>query len=576
MPSDHKTPSFQERKARLRQSFLAQLPERLKNAQEQIAGLASGNGREQTLETLHLLFHSLKGSSASFGLQSISTLAQRAEQALRTRADGEEAIAALIAGLGEVTDALEQLAHDAAGSDGSDGSDTTCEFEIPDPQKDREMGGSGRREKWVYLCDDDPIQVQQLTAQLDCFGYQVTPFTSLAALRRAVEEKPPTAIIMDVMFPEGIYAGPQELAELNVRTGQTVPSVFISCRDDFDSRLQAVKAGGSAYCPKPVKANEIVEILDFLTNQATPDPFRILVVDDEPEVARYHALVLEEAGMVVEVATAPKRVLAVLDAFRADLVLMDMYMPDCSGPELARLLRQIPGYVSLPIIYVSSETDVDRQFKALEVGADGFLTKPIEPSRLVVEVSLRAERMRTLHSLMVRDSLTGLFNHNAIMQFLDIELADARRRNSPLCFAMLDVDHFKKVNDSHGHPVGDQVLVALSRGLRLRMRDSDLVGRYGGEEFALVLSGLEVGPAKKIIDTLRKNFAGVVFFAGQDRFTCTFSGGVAAFPEFSTAAALVEAADQALYRAKHGGRNRVEVARADTVPSANLEMGNER
>ncbi len=573
MPSAQKPQSFQQRKARLRQSFLAQLPERLKSAQEQIAVLASGEDRERTIEALHLLFHSLKGSSASFGLQPISALAQRAEQTLRTGADGGgEATAALVAGLSEVVEALERLARDAAASTGPA---AECGFEIPNQQQDRETGG-GRREKWIYLCDDDPIQVQQLSAQLSCFGYQVTPFTSLTALRRAVEEKPPSTVIMDVMFPEGVHAGPQELAALNARTDQAVPSVFISCRDDFDSRLQAVKAGGSAYCPKPVKANEIVEILDFLTNRAAPDPFRILVVDDEPEVARYHALVLEEAGMVVEVATEPRRVLALLDAFRADLVLMDMYMPGCSGPELARVLRQIPGYLSLPIIYVSSETDAGRQLKALEVGADGFLTKPIEPSQLVAEVSLRAERMRTLHSLMVRDSLTGLFNHNAIMQFLDIELAAARRRNSPLCFAMLDVDHFKKVNDTHGHPAGDQVLVALSRGLRLRMRDSDLVGRYGGEEFALVLSGLEAGPAKKILDALRENFAGVVFFAGRDQFSCTFSGGVAAFPEFPTATELVDAADQALYRAKHGGRNRVEIARADEAPSANLETGDDR
>jgi diguanylate cyclase (GGDEF)-like protein len=228
--------------------------------------------------------------------------------------------------------------------------------------------------------------------------------------------------------------------------------------------------------------------------------------------------------------------------------------------------------VSLPIIYVSSETDVERQLKALAVGADGFLTKPIDPARLIAETTLRAERMRILRSLMVRDGLTGLFNHNAIMQFLAVAIANARRCETSLAFAMIDVDHFKAVNDTYGHPTGDQVLMALSRTLRLRLRENDVVGRYGGEEFAVVVNGANAAQAHAVLDDLRKSFAAVTFSAEGREFRCTFSAGVAVFPRFAQAEALTEAADRALYRAKKSGRNRVEIAtREDAPPSSPRE-----
>jgi diguanylate cyclase (GGDEF)-like protein len=573
--------TFKTRKDRLRLAFLEQLPARLDEARTLLAVLSGAEPDLAALVRLELFFHTIKGSSGSFGLTAIGDLARQADDALKgALAGGGEVTSELVGTLTQMLGRLESLIRE-----GGEVPDRVC-FDLPPAvvpdcrdivQTPLTVPGraavpvSHRRDKRIYLCDDDRDLAHHLCAQLACFGYTVTALTSLAELRAAVTEHPPAAVIMDVTFPEGEHAGPETIAALGTVAGQAIPSMYISARDDFQARLQAVKAGGSAYCTKPVKTTEIVEFLDALINREAPTPFHILVVDDEPSTAQLYALMLEEAGMATAVATRPAEVIDLLKEFNADLVLMDMYMPGCSGPELARVLRQMSGYISLPIIFLSSETDRERQYKAMEVGADGFLTKPVQPSRLVTEVTLRAERMRTLHTLMVRDGLTGLFNHNAIMQFLEVGVASARRDSHPLCFAMIDVDHFKWVNDTYGHPAGDQVLMALSRGLRLRLRESDVVGRYGGEEFAVVLPGADEQDARRILDQLRTAFAEVLFYAGEATFNCTFSAGLAVFPRFTSSDALVEAADLALYQAKRGGRDRVEIAGLEGTGKDNWE-----
>lgn len=564
--------SFQARKARLRQAFRAQLPARLAEARAQLAAIQPGAAGREGLARLELTLHTLKGSSGSFGLIGISEGAREADELVKAALTHHDPVTPDL--LMTLRVLLERLARaDLEPEREAPGEHLGFE-PLPPPSPEpgipaalvtSDPATNARGERPILLCDDDGDLGQQMCAQLACFGYEVTAITSLDELPAAVGADPPATVIMDVMFPEGEHAGPETLAALVTATRRRIPSIFISCRDDFQARLQAVKAGGSAYCTKPVKTTEIVEFLDVLTNRESPLPFHILVVDDDPELAALHALILEEAGMITAVATNPAEVPKRLKSFNADLVLMDMYMPECSGPELAQVLRQMPGHVSLPIIYVSSETDRERQIKAMEVGADGFLTKPVDPRRLIAEVTLRAERMRTLHALMVRDGLTGLFNHNAIMQFLDLKVANGRREAGTFCYAMIDVDRFKRVNDSYGHPAGDQVLMALSRGLRLRLRECDLVGRYGGEEFAVILSGVNEAQAKVILDHLRRSFAEVIFYAGEATFTCTFSAGVAGFPRFPSAEAMLEAADLALYRAKGGGRDRVEIAAPASV-----------
>ena len=185
------------------------------------------------------------------------------------------------------------------------------------------------------------------------------------------------------------------------------------------------------------------------------------------------------------------------------------------------------------------------------------------PDHLISAVTSRVLRSRMLRGFMVRDSLTGLFNHTTTKEHLEIELARARRNQSPLAFAIIDIDRFKLVNDSYGHATGDRVLKSLARLLRERLRQSDIIGRYGGEEFAVVLSGTDGPTAAMVLDQIRAGLAQIRQQADGEAFTVTFSCGIACFADYPDAPKLTEAADKALYAAKRGGRNRVMLAGRD-------------
>lgn len=545
--------SIESIKQRVRDHFLAELPGRLEQCRTQIDQLTPGVDDLDALKRLHLLFHNLKGTAASLDLTPCVIHATAAEEVLHEAMQGQQHV---------VNDALLQHlnAHMRAlihwtTSPSSEAPSSALSLAVNHHESGHQAGLRDRLP--IYLCDPDSGQRRQLAHQLGCFGYHLECFTDRAQLYQAIDRQPPGAVIINLIFPPEQSVDSQRLVELNPPLSIEAPCIVLSHHDDFDARLHSVRLGATAFCPQPVNIAELIECLDQLTNRVPAEAFNILIVDDDPQIARLHAATLGAANMNCRVVTDPSQVLGMLANFRADLVLMDLHMPDCSGQELAQVLRQIPGYVSLPIIYVSAETNQERRFQALQAGADGFLVKPIASDCLVEEVRLRAERMRTLRSLMVRDSLTGLFNHSAILQFLDLAVANARRKGGELCLAMIDVDYFKQVNDTYGHPAGDHVLMALSRTLRLHLRDSDLIGRYGGEEFAIVLNDSHLDNARRVLEALREDFSRIEFHANGQPFRCTFSAGLAVFPDCPDTPRLTETADRALYRAKREGRNRV-------------------
>jgi diguanylate cyclase (GGDEF)-like protein len=402
----------------------------------------------------------------------------------------------------------------------------------------------------------------ELRAEAARAGHRVVQWLGVQAAVAGLANAPPASLLVDVDDFEAA-----ELEIVLAARPASVPFVFVGgSTHDVAPRLMAVRAGAAAYFGKPVSAQHMAEKLDALMAERPTQPYRVLVVDDEALLATLYVRALEHSGMIAAAATDPMQVLALIDEFQPDLILMDMQMPGCSGSELSAVIRLDPSRFSIPIVFLSTEDLQDRRITALRGGGDDFLVKPIPLDRLVDEVAIRAERARTVSSFMLRDGLTGLYNHATLMQLFEVEVARAARNGKPLAFAMLDVDHFKSVNDTHGHPAGDRVLRALSNHLQQRLRRTDVIGRYGGEEFAIVLSDADAANAERVMEAIRESFEAKLHHAAQGEFQVTVSGGVATFPEVREPYRLVEVADRALYVAKRAGRNRILMAGSEARP----------
>jgi diguanylate cyclase (GGDEF)-like protein len=419
----------------------------------------------------------------------------------------------------------------------------------------------GPSSKTICLVSDNPLLARDTALQLQCFGYQVTVLTDRGTLAASIENQAPGCVLIDAGNESAF--GKADMALIRASAGLQVPILQLSTRSHFEARLAAVRAGVNGYFVKPLDIVALIDRLDALTVRRDRRPYRILMVgnDVERQEARRHALA--EAGMEVLCLQQPIDLFSTLSQHRPELVVIDVDSPECSGADLAALIRQDKTWLDLPIVLLSQDDETALRRDAIAAGADDFLLRP-GASELVFSVSGRVERYRALRGLIMRDGLTGLYNHSATKEHLMREVARSRRDGQPLSLAMVDIDFFKKVNDTYGHPVGDQVIRAIARLLQHRLRHGDVVGRYGGEEFAVILPATSAVTAQRVMDEIRAAFQLIRHKAGDGEFGATFSAGVAELTDAEDAGALFRVADIALYRAKHGGRNRVEMAERAT------------
>lgn len=535
----------------LRRAYAEQLPHRI----TQLEGAWQGLQKEwspEIFDSMQLMAHSLAGSGAIFGFAALSTAARELETFLKglnlgsLSADQNQRV--------EISSHLSTIRQACLESDlGEEAAEAI----------DRSLGEPFERQKHkrlIFLVSRNSELAAELSFQLGCFGYIIRTFFDCGEIEDRLDEATPAAIIVDAEPFDPALSEAKRTTDTLKRFELAVPMVVLTSRSDLQSRLQAVRAGVDAFFTTPPDVRKLVEKLEILTHPQGGDPYRILVVQHDYQSALNYSLSLQRAGMTAALATQPEQALKELVDFRPDLVLMDVDLPGVSGPELAAIIRQTDAHVHVPIVFLSHQARVERQLEVMRSGADDLLTQPIELEHLTSVVSYHVQRSRVLRYFMAHDSLTGLLNHTELMERLESDFQLAVRHERPVAYALLHIDHLQQINERYGYFAGDCVIKSLARLLTQRLRRTDIVGRYAGEEFAVIMPDTSGKRATRVLDELRALYAEIPQSSAEGPFYATFSGGVSSLPGHDLAIALHEEARRALRSAVRQGRNRLVLA----------------
>ncbi len=456
----------------------------------------------------------------------------------------------------------------------------------------------------VLVVDDLAPNVKLLEARLTSEYFEVLTASSGAEALKLAGESPPDIILLDVMMPgmDGFECCRRLKADARTRH---IPVVMVTALSESEDRVRGLEVGADDFLTKPVndvalyarirslvrlkmladewRLRQITNLqldpggLSGSGNEDSAESARVFVIDENATHIDRIRRALASDGDTVEIATDPEGGLAVLADQDFDLVIVSLLLRDADGLRLCARIRGQAKTRGLPILALIEQGDHERLARALDIGINDYLVHPIDRNELLARVRTQVRRRRYQDRLRatleqnvaaaLTDSLTGLHNRRYLSRHLDGLLADARKNAKPLALLMVDIDHFKSVNDSHGHAIGDEVIRVVANRLQQHVRSFDTVARWGGEEFVVAMPDASLDVATTVAERLRRKIA--VAPARMDseglELPITISIGIAVIGTSNDGAAdLLQRADAALYAAKRAGRNRVACAGEET------------
>ncbi len=549
------TPPLPESLLMLQTDYVVHLKTLLLEVVQLKNALAKDVAEPEPVTALYRLIHNLCGSGSTFGFPAITQTGQRILAQLKPLMDKDVSLWAAVLGspaFSHDLEMFERACHQAIMSDAQAASRAPTLQASTSPSEERRA---------VCIYCPPGCEAQDIDEQLRYFGYAVEICEDLPDFTKAIVKQKPDVLIV---YSELSGSDVAELSALQgvVGTSSSSPQLIVISRNDaFEARLGAVRLGAQGYFTAPVDVLQVIDKIEQLVTHYTVAPsYHVLIVDDDEMLMKFYTHALERGGIITTSVSSPKEALEVIAEQSVDLILIDFLMPGCNGRELATIIRQHEKYVSMPIIFMSGRDDVESLLINTGLGIDDYLIKPITGDQLVSVVRSRARRSGELQALMARDSFTGLLNHGHFMDMLAMELGQVNRYKTHGAYALIDIDHFKQINDTYGHIAGDHVIKGLSRMLQQRLRRSDIIGRCGGEEFGIIMPDCDMANASLILESMRLQFADLSFKMDQHDIHVTFSAGLTTLEGHEDVDSLHKAVDGALYEAKHRGRNRLMLA----------------
>lgn len=506
---------------------------------------AAGRGGQEEVRRAYQVLHRLAGSAGTFGFRALGEEARALELVLKPYLESETGAP------GDLSEIHEMLLNEnfigrvrrlesLLAVEESEG-------EATETPKDSNTDSVGQPE--VLIIEPERTSGEYLANLLVPHGFSVHCATPRELFSKDLSRISVVLIRDDVLIAQEQIPWPSQ---------DRPPIICIGSSDAFDERYRIAALGVDGFVSEPVDVPVLADYMERLINEKMEfGSGRVMVIDDDPELLERYSLILEGGGFEVRRVSSPATVLSALSEFRPDIILMDVQMGNFNGTTLARMLRFDPEWVGLHIIFLSSEEDSEFQFDALSQGGDDFLTKPVSDRILLQAARVRCYRARQLDKLASRDSLTGLLKHSLAKSEVGKEHGRCQRLDYPSVVAMLDLDHFKQVNDRHGHRVGDLVIKGLANLLRHRLRKTDVIGRYGGEEFLVALPNCTLENARRSMEAVCEQMSKIEFSGADGTFSVTLSVGMAPLDDYEKPEDAIEAADRALYARKAAGRNGV-------------------
>lgn len=403
----------------------------------------------------------------------------------------------------------------------------------PAPAEGRESQGESQGQRLALLQSRDTGLTEQLQAILGPAGWVVEPLPPGSELAARVRSRRPAVVLLDLDAVPGGEPDTELMEALAAASaGHPPPVVALADSGPAPRRLAAARRGVAGYWLKPVDPDRLPLQLDALMEGTEELAPRILLRDDSRTQATYYRTVLQRVGMVVEVAESADAVFAALAERPPDLLLLDLHMPGYDGAELVRAVRQLPEQQSLPIVFLSMETDRNRQLDALAAGADDFLVKPVPTGYLLRALSIRARRARALRRQQGRDAATGAIAGPRLREQIRHEQLRAERCGAPLQLAVITLEIAPALRREHGAGAVDSALRSVTQLLRARLRRTDTIGRSGDNALVVLLPGSTGVQARASLEPLLGTAAGLSHAGpGGQRFQARCRLGIAGYPE---------------------------------------------